>query len=841
MGTGTLQEDGAAPPGLGFEEEGTVELRTSTEELFFMDPAEDKQGPVTEREKATTTPQVSYFTFSLIRIQLIFGCPQIIRKSPIMFKFDEMQAACLQQNARKDSASSEVAALLCISGRTSRISSVGSQGSAVSRLSAVSAVSAISRSPSPHRMLMETSFCGPKPLENAMSTMLLAESGSAAGGAATKSAEILEQLLLARKQEAADSARSKTTVNSNGVASVQPEKPARKTPVNVHLSTVTAGSHKTSTSRLSPVSRSANASPSTVVGITAAGTDYIRINLKPDDQYSDQGVAAHERVIEEAGAPAVAAKKPGTLSLSKSAKPFAQLARDSDTDAISKHPHQPPTQRLNPTASPKLSRLRNDAAPTGSRSPSPSTLGAAITSRKNSLCSLFRSGGKDASPEATANGRERSRSKSRENEPGGGGSQASLTPSRQNSILALFKGGKSGSGPSGGGGGGCVSNGKSPVDPEALVHQTASQQPQPPRPKSRLRYYDSPSDGKSIHIPLHTPPEERDDASLCTVEVIKERRQQSDFRLQRPDRNGSGGAVPPVATTSACASVQVHQTPPVGVKTGRPTGRPVMPPHVPDKDGSVRIPLRSPTDCGAVDVSPWSQTALKTTIAAAVHQPHKGLDRPCVAASISTQAPSQAAGGESTFTPSARQAQSVPVAIPVTVDRTKVTDSQSVPQSQLSSFKPPKPQQQQQMHSQVQPVVHQVPYPLPQYVVPISQRPVPPTPTGGSTATSTFGQRSKTTPAVVTVTGGDTSTAITATTTTTNTATTTAGAGSGVGTDAGHSPSIVTSKERKRILFTTKIGSGSEEQLFATQLSLSKTESLCSQLSEQVSDFKCCD
>lgn len=46
--------------------------------------------------------------------------------------------------------------------------------------------------------------------------------------------------------------------------------------------------------------------------------------------------------------------------------------------------------------------------------------------------------------------------------------------------------------------------------------------------------------------------------------------------------------------------------------------------------------------------------------------------------------------------------------------------------------------------------------------------------------------------------------------------------------------SIVHSKERRRILFATKIGSGSEEQLFATQLSLSKTESLCSQLSEQV-------
>lgn len=46
------------------------------------------------------------------------------------------------------------------------------------------------------------------------------------------------------------------------------------------------------------------------------------------------------------------------------------------------------------------------------------------------------------------------------------------------------------------------------------------------------------------------------------------------------------------------------------------------------------------------------------------------------------------------------------------------------------------------------------------------------------------------------------------------------------------------SKERKRILFSTKIGSGSEEQIFATQLSLSKTESLSSQLSEQVPNLE---
>lgn len=198
VGTGTLQDGdgdgesgaGATARGLGFGEDGAVELRSSTEELYFMDPADVRQGA------ATTAAERQRSAGAAAGGSSSAAPAVVVRKSPIMFKFDELQA-CLQQNARKDSASSEVAALLCISGRTSRISSVGSQGSAVSRLSAVSAVSAVSRSPSPHRMLMETSFCGPKPLENsAMTAMLMA--GPVDG---VKSTEILEQALLARKRD----------------------------------------------------------------------------------------------------------------------------------------------------------------------------------------------------------------------------------------------------------------------------------------------------------------------------------------------------------------------------------------------------------------------------------------------------------------------------------------------------------------------------------------------------------------------------------------------------------------------------------------------------------------
>lgn len=105
----------------------------------------------------------------------------------MIFKFEEAHSG-IQQFHRKDSGSSEVAAFLNISGRTSRISSVGSQGSAVSRLSGVSGVS---RSPSPHKMLVETSFCGPKPIEQTTSDASSVE----------LTADMLENVILARRRD----------------------------------------------------------------------------------------------------------------------------------------------------------------------------------------------------------------------------------------------------------------------------------------------------------------------------------------------------------------------------------------------------------------------------------------------------------------------------------------------------------------------------------------------------------------------------------------------------------------------------------------------------------------
>ncbi|KAI5699776.1 hypothetical protein M8J76_003080 [Diaphorina citri] len=127
----------------GFCEEMAQDLRNSTEELHFH----DVEGETKNRRK----------------------------------KLQQQQAVA---DARKESVTSDVG-FLSISGRTSRLSSVGSatsQGSgasnvsgltassygshisSTSHLSAHSNLSKASRCSSPYKMLLETSFCGPKPV-----------------------------------------------------------------------------------------------------------------------------------------------------------------------------------------------------------------------------------------------------------------------------------------------------------------------------------------------------------------------------------------------------------------------------------------------------------------------------------------------------------------------------------------------------------------------------------------------------------------------------------------------------------------------------------------------------
>lgn len=194
------------------------------------------------------------------------------RSSPTLYRFDEKQQACLQQNARKDSVSSEVAALLCISGRTSRVSSVGSQGSALSRLSAVSGVS---RSPSPHKMLLETSFCGPKPLA-------LSDAAAAAIGD-TVIADELEQIILARKHDVTKAVlaeginidlstpkktKSEPKTEANGNVKELSEKAVKRTQIVIDKNTVVA-SRGNNQARKGGVLKKNNC---TIVGVTPQGT-----------------------------------------------------------------------------------------------------------------------------------------------------------------------------------------------------------------------------------------------------------------------------------------------------------------------------------------------------------------------------------------------------------------------------------------------------------------------------------------------------------------------------------------------------------------------------------------
>lgn len=206
-----------------------------------------------------------------------------------MFKFDERQQACLQQNARKDSVSSEVAALLCISGRTSRISSVGSQGSAVSRLSAVSGVSGVSRSPSPHKMLLETSFCGPKPLN----------SDAADVATDTMTTDELEQIILARKHDLTKAvlaeginidlstpkktpkitSSGKSSAEANGNvkdAAAAPEKTVKRTQI-ITDKNATSLARTNSNNKNQPVKKGGvlKKNNCTIVGVTPSGTQVI--------------------------------------------------------------------------------------------------------------------------------------------------------------------------------------------------------------------------------------------------------------------------------------------------------------------------------------------------------------------------------------------------------------------------------------------------------------------------------------------------------------------------------------------------------------------------------------
>lgn len=600
-------------------------------------------------------------------------------------------------------------------------------------------------------MLLETSFCGPKPLNsNVKGAIVTAESVTA---------DELEQIILARKHDLTKAifaeginidtstpkkTQTKTNKNENGDIREKLEKVLKKrTQITTDGSLVPRGS--VNTKKGGVLKKNNNR---TIVGVTPNGTQYIRIKLKPDAQYRDDGSSTNEHVIEEAEI-----SKPDTLSLKnaatkKAAPHFTQLVQNDETN------NKPSDHHLTPSASPKPTRNTNIRS-TNSRSPSPAT-GVSI-SRKSSFCSLFKAK-ETASPDSPSgqrkksaisilldSPRDRSRSKSRESDK-----SANSTPSKQRSVLAIFKPRRS------------SSKSSSPVDPEIMMasnevinakktgqeHRSRRQSPKPEigqqRPGSttpRLRYYDTPVDGTAIHIPLHTPPDEKEGEfafsspavttsskpSTSAVQIITSAEISDPQSMMKTPQNERGSFKPQVTKSIVSTST----TPTAAVQSNTKKSYRVELP-----DGSVRIPLRSPSDENPEPNDIENESQQWSTVVQ-MNSSQESQDTV-----VSSKAPSLVSNE---INPNKPSAVSTVVAAQVTPITNPVEHKTELPVKEAA-------------HEEIATVLVEI-------------------------------------------------------------------ANGGI---------RVMSKERKRILFTTKIGSGSEEQIFATQLSLSKTESLSSQLSEQV-------
>ncbi|CAH2041245.1 unnamed protein product, partial [Iphiclides podalirius] len=558
-------EEGRARLELGFREDGALELRSSTEELAFLEgaPGEARGAPA----------------------------PSISRR-----------------HSRKDSQSSE-AALLAVSGRTSRLSSVGSQCSAHSALSAfshtsrvshLSVVSGTSRSPSPHKMLLETSFCGPKPIEtdpeicaavveerlleiakltadplpvliSPPSLALTSVAVTATVSVPITSPTTLTNLSTATEvpaqepvPEAVDARDHREVRTEVTVESARPTNVPRL--VSPAASTVTPCAapspqpscssqpiqtimdeekrQKETRNRARAEERRARSrerrepSQPEVYKSSNRSKDIIRIKLKPDHEYEDDDDDESEKTL-VGGEPA---RKPITLELNERATATS-----------------PAPQR----------RLRD------SRTPSP--IGAPV-SRKSSFCSLFKSRETIASPDSPCDvlrrkkslneGRSRSKSRDRSTTP----TSASKI---RGSVLSLFKTPrKSGTSPS-----------PSSRDGSPIVQQQRQFPQQHIEKQARtekLKYYEDSKDG-IIHIPLRTPPDEvtspgaskpescEQPSIAVSVSTVRESVRPASAPQQRP---------PPERPVSVASTSAVQ----------KPTKRTVLP------DGSIIIPLHSPTE-----------------------------------------------------------------------------------------------------------------------------------------------------------------------------------------------------------------------------------------------------
>lgn len=513
---------------LGFREDGALDLRSSTEELSFLEPAPGEPRGAPPAPPAPPPAPV----------------PPTDRR-----------------HSRKDSQSSE-AALLGVSGRTSRLSSVGSAcsaQSAISRVSRLSVVSGMSRSPSPHRMLLETSFCGPKPIESdpeacaaAVAEHIL-EIAKMTGEGATPAlspptspptalppAPVAAPAVDARDHR---EVRTEVTVEAARSAPSAQVTPASAVPRSTRqpalaLSPVMALApkapepekpEKESKNRARTEERKARPrvrrepSEPEVYKSRNKSKDIIRIKLRPDDEEE-----------EEEGA----AQKPGSLALG--------------------------ARGLSPAASPP----------------------AAPASRKSSFCSLFKSRetiGSPDSPQAQealrrkrslTEGRARSKSRDR-----------SATPTSakiRGSVLSLFRTPRKSTTSSSPG-----SRATSPAPPTAPVYPPAPVDPRRAQ-QDKLKYYEEAKNGV-IHIPLRTPPEERGGADSARRSSGAEAGP-SGVTVTTP-AEAPRPASAPQPRDSTPASSSTTQRPASTVSTrAAPITRTVLP------DGSIIIPLHSPTE-----------------------------------------------------------------------------------------------------------------------------------------------------------------------------------------------------------------------------------------------------
>jgi curved DNA-binding protein CbpA len=338
--TGSIEGSGAKL-GLGFKEEGAADLRSSTEELDFH----EEPGTVTEREAQ--------------------------RRQERRLMRQHQQAAVLKyeleaqsEKERKDSACSDIG-LLSISGRTSRLSSIGSGGSGASHISGMSHLSVMSghsvassgRSPSPHKMLLETSFCGSKPIPT--------QSIDIESPSNKHETESLEKALLSRQVD--------PTVAIVGDIRVE-EAVQKKTVTEVREKRQVETVQKKSQAGDKPLLDNDTAHVVDVQKKTGTEDKALREKEPPCMAFRNEWQL---RDRDEWGPHTK--QKPVTLNLSEQGKKpitFSQLVQQQQQPAD-----------VTPSASPKPSRhaALKKTDDSGSRTPSPSSV-----SRKSSFTSLFK-------------------------------------------------------------------------------------------------------------------------------------------------------------------------------------------------------------------------------------------------------------------------------------------------------------------------------------------------------------------------------------------------------------------------------------------------------------------